>query len=126
MHDGEPVLNIYPNDVITIRTTKSEYKTRKIVLTVGPWASKMLPRLGIHLPIQVRFSSDVSALQLLKFVGHNQIISIQNGSSGPLYCYTFVFFLFLLKFSDLIYKVDVSFRNFSSNESRCKLCIFEE
>ncbi|KAK3092006.1 hypothetical protein FSP39_024399 [Pinctada imbricata] len=53
VHDGEPVTNIYPGDVITVRTTKAEYKTKKLVLAVGAWASKILPNLGLNLPLQV-------------------------------------------------------------------------
>ncbi|XP_048736822.2 peroxisomal sarcosine oxidase-like [Ostrea edulis] len=52
LRDGEEVTDILPGLVITIMTSKSQYKAKNLVLTVGPWATKLLPRLGIHIPLE--------------------------------------------------------------------------
>lgn len=53
LRDGEPMVNIRPGNVVIVTTTKSSYKCRSLVLTVGPWAKKILPPLGLHLPLKV-------------------------------------------------------------------------
>ncbi|XP_062588159.1 peroxisomal sarcosine oxidase-like isoform X1 [Saccostrea cucullata] len=53
LRDGEKVINIIPGSDVTIITSKGQYKARKLVLTVGPWATKLLPQLGIHIPLKV-------------------------------------------------------------------------
>lgn len=52
LRDGEPMVNIRPGNVVIVTTTKSSYKCRSLVLTVGPWAKKILPPLGLHLPLK--------------------------------------------------------------------------
>lgn len=39
---------------MTVKTNKNSYKCRNLVLTVGPWASKILPPLGVNIPLKVR------------------------------------------------------------------------
>ncbi|XP_060077607.1 peroxisomal sarcosine oxidase-like [Ylistrum balloti] len=50
--DNESLVDIIPGDIVTVKTSKGRYKSRNLVLTVGPWATKLLPRLGIHLPLK--------------------------------------------------------------------------
>lgn len=52
LNDGEPMIDIFPGDIVTVRTTKGQYRTKSVVLTVGPWAAKILPNLGVHLPLK--------------------------------------------------------------------------
>lgn len=52
LHDGEPVVGVVPGDIITVKTDKGQYKTRAVVLTVGPWATKILPTLDIDVPLE--------------------------------------------------------------------------
>jgi len=72
--DGCQVTKITPGDhLVTLTTTKGEYKTKKLVITagnstiiiiimvhlttchytLGPWSSKVLQPLGLDLPINV-------------------------------------------------------------------------
>ncbi|KAJ8305957.1 hypothetical protein KUTeg_016502, partial [Tegillarca granosa] len=53
LRDGEPMIDLFPGDTITVRTNKGRYKTKNIVLTLGPWATKILPTLGIDCPLKV-------------------------------------------------------------------------
>ncbi|XP_033747868.1 peroxisomal sarcosine oxidase-like [Pecten maximus] len=50
--DNEPMLDVYPGDIVTVKTNKGSYRGRNLVLTVGPWATKVLPSLGVHLPLK--------------------------------------------------------------------------
>ncbi|XP_048747465.2 peroxisomal sarcosine oxidase-like [Ostrea edulis] len=52
INDGEPVLQVIPGDVVTVKTSKSTYQTSHVVITVGPWTTKFLPSLGLHLPMK--------------------------------------------------------------------------
>ncbi|XP_063415732.1 peroxisomal sarcosine oxidase-like [Mytilus trossulus] len=52
LQDGEPMVNIIPGDIITVQTTKGSYKCRSLVLTVGPWAQRILPAIGVHAPLK--------------------------------------------------------------------------
>jgi hypothetical protein len=56
IHDGEPVLQVIPGDVVTVKTSKSSYQASHVIITVGPWAPKFLSSLGLHLPMKVPFS----------------------------------------------------------------------
>lgn len=47
------MINIFPGDVIAVVTNKNSYKCSSLVLTAGPWAKKILPTLGVHLPLRV-------------------------------------------------------------------------
>jgi glycine/D-amino acid oxidase-like deaminating enzyme len=59
LRDGEVVTDIIPGQVVIIMTSKTQYKARSVVLTVGPWATKLLPRLGIHIPLEVNIISNI-------------------------------------------------------------------
>lgn len=52
LRDGEEVTGILPGSDVTIVTSQGEYRARKVVLTLGPWAPKFLPKLGINLPLE--------------------------------------------------------------------------
>ena len=53
IRDGEPMLDIQPGNIVTVKTSKGAHKGRSIVLALGPWAAKFLPRLGLSLPLRV-------------------------------------------------------------------------
>ena len=44
---------IIPGDTVTVRTGKGDFKTKKIVITAGPWAPKIMEKLGVKLPFKV-------------------------------------------------------------------------
>nr|XP_022332549.1 peroxisomal sarcosine oxidase-like [Crassostrea virginica] len=52
LRDGEEVKDVIPGNVNTIVTSQGQYSARKVVVTVGPWAPKFLPRLGINIPLK--------------------------------------------------------------------------
>ncbi|XP_033748628.1 peroxisomal sarcosine oxidase-like [Pecten maximus] len=57
LRDNESMVDIFPGDIVTVKTNKGSYRGRNLVLTVGPWATKILPPLGVHLPLKaVRIS----------------------------------------------------------------------
>ena len=51
--DEHPVTGIIPGQVITIRTAKGNFRTRKLVVTAGPWTPGVLRPLGLELPLMV-------------------------------------------------------------------------
>ena len=44
---------IVPGPEVTIRTDKGSFRTKKLVVTVGPWAPKLLKTIGVELPFVV-------------------------------------------------------------------------
>ncbi|XP_038053787.1 peroxisomal sarcosine oxidase-like [Patiria miniata] len=53
LRDGEKVVRIIPGRIVTVCTSSGrEYKAGSLVLTPGPWASKMLKPLGLDLPLK--------------------------------------------------------------------------
>ncbi|KAK3084136.1 hypothetical protein FSP39_008785, partial [Pinctada imbricata] len=52
LHDGEEMTSLIPGKIVTITTNVGQYKARGVVLTVGPWATKILPPLGINVPLK--------------------------------------------------------------------------
>ena len=51
--ESEKVLDICPEETVTVKTNKAEYRCGKIVITAGAWAGKVLKPLGLHVPLQV-------------------------------------------------------------------------
>ena len=52
--DEHPVTEIVPgHDVVTIRTIKGTFRTRKLVITAGSWAPDLQRTLGMDLPLRV-------------------------------------------------------------------------
>ncbi|XP_035691600.1 peroxisomal sarcosine oxidase-like [Branchiostoma floridae] len=57
IRDEEKVVRIDPGDVVTVHTSKSTYKTHRLLLLPGPWAGKLLAPLGLQPPLEpVRIS----------------------------------------------------------------------
>lgn len=52
LRDNEPVVDVLPGDIVTVKTNNGSYRGRNLVLTVGPWATKVLPTLGVQLPLK--------------------------------------------------------------------------
>ena len=50
--DEHPVTEIVPGQVITIRTTKGSFRTKKLVITAGSWTSSVLSTLDLELPLK--------------------------------------------------------------------------
>ncbi|XP_069082319.1 peroxisomal sarcosine oxidase isoform X2 [Pleurodeles waltl] len=50
--DGERVTNITPGTEVTVNTASEVYRAKSLVITAGPWASKVLSPLGLRLPLQ--------------------------------------------------------------------------
>lgn len=44
---------IMPGPVVTIVTEKTTFKTKKLILTAGPWTNKLLQPTGLTLPLTV-------------------------------------------------------------------------
>jgi len=51
--DGERMEDLYPGPIVTVRTSRTTYRGRSVVLALGPWAANFLPRIGVHIPLQV-------------------------------------------------------------------------
>lgn len=53
LQECEQVLEIIPGTVVTVKTNKGTYTARHLVLTPGPWASGLMLKLGLKLPLRV-------------------------------------------------------------------------
>ena len=60
LQECEQVLEIIPGTVVTVKTNKGTYTARHLVLTPGPWASGLMLKLGLKLPLRVRLSDLVT------------------------------------------------------------------
>ncbi|XP_074641280.1 peroxisomal sarcosine oxidase-like [Tubulanus polymorphus] len=52
LRDGEMVQNIVPGEIVHIHTQDNLYTAKNVVITAGPWTSKLLQPLRVQLPIQ--------------------------------------------------------------------------
>ncbi|KAK7088211.1 peroxisomal sarcosine oxidase-like [Littorina saxatilis] len=53
LREGETVKVIRPGQpLVTVTTTKGEYRAKKVVMATGPWTSKLLEPLGLRLPLK--------------------------------------------------------------------------
>ncbi|XP_066301326.1 peroxisomal sarcosine oxidase-like isoform X1 [Branchiostoma lanceolatum] len=52
LKDGEAVTGITPGPTVSVITSKRKIRTRRLVLTCGPWAGKLLSNLGLDLPLE--------------------------------------------------------------------------
>ena len=44
---------IIPGPVVTVVTSKATFRTRKLVVTAGPWTAALVRKLGVELPFKV-------------------------------------------------------------------------
>ena len=51
--DNHCVTDIVPGDRVIVRTNKGDFISRKVVITAGAWAPKLISKLGMQLPIKV-------------------------------------------------------------------------
>lgn len=51
LRDGEPMLDVQPGEIVAVKTSRGIHRGKSLVLTLGPWATKFLPRLGLSLPL---------------------------------------------------------------------------
>ena len=51
--DENPVTEIIPGRIITLRTPKGTFRTEKLVITAGAWAPEVLRPLGLELPLEI-------------------------------------------------------------------------
>ncbi|XP_064383982.1 peroxisomal sarcosine oxidase-like [Halichondria panicea] len=52
--DNHCVMDIVPGDRVIVRTNKGDFSSRKVVITAGAWAPKLISKLGVQLPIKVQ------------------------------------------------------------------------
>ncbi|XP_045172075.2 peroxisomal sarcosine oxidase-like [Mercenaria mercenaria] len=52
LRDGEPMLDLYPGDIVSIKTIKGVHRAKSVVLALGAWAAKFLPRIGVNVPLE--------------------------------------------------------------------------
>ncbi|XP_065897172.1 peroxisomal sarcosine oxidase-like isoform X2 [Dysidea avara] len=50
--DCHPITDIIPGDIVVLKSSKGDIKAKKIIITVGPWAKKVLKPLGLDLPLR--------------------------------------------------------------------------
>ncbi|XP_077422303.1 peroxisomal sarcosine oxidase [Vanacampus margaritifer] len=51
--DQEKVTDIKPGPIVTVSTSAGAYQAKGIVIVAGPWTSKLLAHVDLHLPLQV-------------------------------------------------------------------------
>ncbi|XP_045171940.2 peroxisomal sarcosine oxidase-like [Mercenaria mercenaria] len=50
--DGEQMVDLHLGSTVSVDTNNGVYKSRAVVLTLGPWAARFLPKIGINVPLQ--------------------------------------------------------------------------
>ena len=51
--DNHCVTDILPGDRVTVRTNNGDFSAKKVIITAGGWAPKLLKKLGVDLPLKV-------------------------------------------------------------------------
>ncbi|XP_061136038.1 peroxisomal sarcosine oxidase isoform X1 [Syngnathus typhle] len=51
--DQEKVTDIKPGLTVTVSTSEGVYQAKGLVITAGPWTSKLLANIDLHLPLEV-------------------------------------------------------------------------
>ncbi|KAL7848810.1 hypothetical protein SRHO_G00204330 [Serrasalmus rhombeus] len=51
--DRQKVVQIEPGSMVTVTTGSGVYRAKSLVITAGPWASRVLPLTGLQLPLKV-------------------------------------------------------------------------
>ncbi|KAM7399867.1 hypothetical protein PAMP_019108 [Pampus punctatissimus] len=53
IRDNEKVTDIKPGPVVTISTSAGVYRAKRVVITAGPWANRLLAHTDFQLPLEV-------------------------------------------------------------------------
>ncbi|XP_036417433.1 peroxisomal sarcosine oxidase isoform X2 [Colossoma macropomum] len=53
LKDGQKVAQIEPGSMVTVTTGSGVYRAKSLVITVGPWANRVLSLTGLQLPLKV-------------------------------------------------------------------------
>ena len=53
LKEEHEVNEIVAGEVVSVRTNKGSFSTRRLVLTAGPWTNKLLQPTGLHVPVKV-------------------------------------------------------------------------
>ncbi|XP_042341949.1 peroxisomal sarcosine oxidase-like [Plectropomus leopardus] len=53
IRDKEKVMDIKPGPVVTVSTSDGVYRAKRVVITAGPWANRLLAHTGLQLPLEV-------------------------------------------------------------------------
>ncbi|KAH3693177.1 hypothetical protein DPMN_192579 [Dreissena polymorpha] len=76
LRDGEPMMDLLPGDVVSVRTRGHVYRGRSVVLALGPWAATFLPSIGGQ--HSFRASEDYRLLLEGKRLGHVQFFQVSH------------------------------------------------
>ncbi|XP_054868065.1 peroxisomal sarcosine oxidase [Amphiprion ocellaris] len=53
IRDNEMVMDIKPGPIVTVSTSAGVYRAKRVVITAGPWANRLLAHTGLQLPLEV-------------------------------------------------------------------------
>lgn len=53
IRDNEMVTDIKPGPFVTVSTSAGVYRAKRVVITAGPWANRLLAHTGLQLPLEV-------------------------------------------------------------------------
>ena len=56
LKEEHEVNEIVAGEVVSVRTNKGSFSTKRLVLTAGPWTNKLLQMLSLQLPLKVFMS----------------------------------------------------------------------
>ena len=68
--DQHQVTDILPGPVVTVVTSKATFKTKRLVVTAGPWAPQLLRKTGLELPFMVNLELSKSGITLFNIRVH--------------------------------------------------------
>ncbi len=47
------VTDIVPGEMVTVKTNKGSFSTKRLVITAGPWTNTLLQSISLKLPLKV-------------------------------------------------------------------------
>ncbi|XP_022074289.2 peroxisomal sarcosine oxidase isoform X2 [Acanthochromis polyacanthus] len=61
IRDNEMVTDIKPGPIVTVSTSAGVYRAKRVVITAGPWANRLLAHTGLQLPLEICYHAGSKA-----------------------------------------------------------------
>ena len=57
LKDYHKVTEIVPGEKVTVRTNHGDFSAKRVIITAGPWAPKIMRQVGVELPVVVKINN---------------------------------------------------------------------
>ena len=71
------VTDIVPGEMVTVKTNKGSFSTKRLVITAGPWTNTLLQSISLKLPLKV--SNKVKVKRISRYILCNDVYYVHEG-----------------------------------------------